>query len=701
LTHAAESKRDDSGSAQDHPPKPVLTLRVGISGHRPKKERFLPGEFRRVQDQLHEVFEAIERVLEELKARNKYYQSDDHGRLTPHRIRLVSGLAEGADQIAVAAKPHGWDLDAVLPFPEEEYLTDFQNSAKEGGGDVTQDFIAAKRKATTILQLPRDPRLPRQEPTDARANKEYWRIRNLAYARLGRFLLGQIDVLVAVWDGKREDGPGGTAEVVRGALDAGIPVVWISTLERFDPRMISDVDDDARPIASTVNALNGSLKEAIAPIISVPYAAPEPKHGKQHRSVEGRLDEFLNETWPTPTRSVTYDLFKRFMEGSRLRWVIKPDALEQAKSYMRSFIDATPQAAGSLRARIEDTLLTRYVWADSLAVERSNWYRSAYINCFLLAALLVFIALLGVFVHGYFHSDAAVLAAKACLVLAELALVARIIYIVRLGRRRRWQEKWVEYRALAEMLRSVISLSYIGEHGYIQRRRDLEPASSGWFLWYLRATIREIGLPSARLDDTYQNELLLAVEKHVLDDQIAWNRKTSATLSKMHHLLHVTGDFCFQLTVVVLLVYLALYAYYLGHGYLAGISLPELFGLRPHPGVVDPSAHGTPPGTSTPSTFGHVLAELTNYVTFLAALLPAAGAAVLGIRETGDFDGFAKRAARTAEKLDEVKQDVAAAREKPLMDTTTSVLLATAQILSEDVGAWQSIYGRKRLNLPG
>jgi hypothetical protein len=48
-----------------------------------------------------------------------------------------------------------------------------------------------------------------------------------------------------------------------------------------------------------------------------------------------------------------------------------------------------------------------------------------------------------------------------------------------------------------------------------------------------------------------------------------------------------------------------------------------------------------------------------------------------------------------------VKQDVAVAKQKLMMDTTTSVLLQTAQILSEDLGAWQSIYGRKRLNLPG
>jgi hypothetical protein len=649
-----------------------------------------------VRDQLHDVFAAIEQALEELKVDSKYYRTNDNGRTT-HKLRLVSGLAEGADQIAVDAKPPGWDLDAVLPFPEEEYLTDFRQSAMQGGGDVRDGFRAAKRKATTVLQLPRDPQLPLHEPTDEKAKREYWRVRNLAYARLGRFLLGQIDVLVAVWDGKREEGPGGTAEVVRGALDAGIPVIWISTIERFDPRMVSAVDDDAQPIAPDVNALKGPLKSAITPIISVPVAAPEPKHGSHFRTAEERLDDFLHETWPQPTRSATYDLFKRLTEGSRLRFVIRPDTPEQAKSYVSSFINATPTEAGGLRAGVEDLLLTRYVWADALAVERSNWYRSAYINCFLLAALLVFIALVGVFVHGYFvENHAAVLTTKAVLVLIELAVIARIIYVVIIGRRRRWQAKWVEYRALAEMLRSVLSLSFIGEHGYIQRGSDLEPASSGWFLWYLRATIREIGMPSALINSTYQNELLLAVEKHVIDDQIAWNRKTATTLSRMHHVLHLTGDLCFLVTVVVLVAYLALYGYYVVGGYAAGFSVQELLFGQHH----SAAAHDTA-AAHRHEAFTHFLSWCTNFVTFFAALLPAAGAAVLGIRETGDFDGFAKRAARTADKLEEVKQDVAVAKQKLMMDTTTSVLLQTAQILSEDLGAWQSIYGRKRLNLPG
>ena len=40
-------------------------------------------------------------------------------------IRVVSGLAEGADRIAVTAAPADWRLEAILPMPRAEYARDF------------------------------------------------------------------------------------------------------------------------------------------------------------------------------------------------------------------------------------------------------------------------------------------------------------------------------------------------------------------------------------------------------------------------------------------------------------------------------------------------------------------------------------------------------------------------------------------------
>src|SRR5207244_1568611 len=98
--------------------------------------------------------------------------------------------------------------DAIFPFPEEEYLKDFEQFALDKKGAL-EAFKKIRDKATTLVQLPRDPLLLPEEPADDKGKEKYWQLRSQAYARLGRFLVGQIDVLVAVWDGKREEGVGG------------------------------------------------------------------------------------------------------------------------------------------------------------------------------------------------------------------------------------------------------------------------------------------------------------------------------------------------------------------------------------------------------------------------------------------------------------------------------------------------------------
>ena len=105
----------------DFPPKPRLTLRVGVTGHRPKPSKFPPASVQWVKKRLGEVFAGIDAALAVFSDKNRDFYSRD----LPV-VRLVSGMAEGVDQIAVALKPDTWALDAVLPFPRESYIADFQ-----------------------------------------------------------------------------------------------------------------------------------------------------------------------------------------------------------------------------------------------------------------------------------------------------------------------------------------------------------------------------------------------------------------------------------------------------------------------------------------------------------------------------------------------------------------------------------------------
>ena len=49
-----------------------------------------------------------------------------------------------------------------------------------------------------------------------------------SYEAVGRLLLDQSDIIIALWDGRSSRGRGGTAQVISEALQRGIPVVSIS-----------------------------------------------------------------------------------------------------------------------------------------------------------------------------------------------------------------------------------------------------------------------------------------------------------------------------------------------------------------------------------------------------------------------------------------------------------------------------------------
>ena len=62
----------------------------------------------------------------------------------------------------------------------------------------------------------------------------------------GGDMLRQIDLLIAIWDGKPPK-PGGTGAIVQEAFVGGIPVVWLATGGDRPITLIDDFHDD-RPV---------------------------------------------------------------------------------------------------------------------------------------------------------------------------------------------------------------------------------------------------------------------------------------------------------------------------------------------------------------------------------------------------------------------------------------------------------------------
>jgi hypothetical protein len=623
-------------SLSQHPPKPRLTLRIGVTGHRPNK---LSGSVAtRIRNQLPEVFEAIERAASTILAKSAPLYADE-----PAAFRLVCGFAEGADQIAVATCPTGWRIEAILPFPRGDYLRDFAASASGDGRDVRDEFRQSLAKAAVVTELP--------APSGSREQ---------GYAEAGGFMLRQIDILVAVWDGKPPKA-GGTGAVVREAAAGGIPVIWLSTENEEPPRLITRTPAAGDPQAAAFEWNDTALTAVLAPDLAAPERSPAPD------SARAGLERYLGERWKRRTWFTAYDALRRVAHGLTPRIGLPLPSLEHRCRDWDSLLASAP-AAANLRERISAVLAPRHAWADTLAVHYSHLYRSAYVFCYFLSAVAVFIALGTVFIHDDPQTPARdVLGTKAIFVTCELIVIGMIILIVRRGLSRRWHERWLNYRALAEMLRHGRFLAYVGEFGRTQTNAPGD-RDAPWMLWYVRSTMREIGLPAALLDGSYRQALLAATFKEEIEGQLAYNRHNIERAHEVDHFLHRLGIGCFVLTSMILTIFLALF------------GLDRMSATAP----IEPLLFAAKP-----------------LLTFLSAGLPALGAAVAGIRVHGDFEASANRSARTLDQLAGLSDDYArTARSDASLGDTAELLIASARVLSEDIAAWQDLYGRKRLTLP-
>ena len=114
---------------------------------------------------------------------------------------LVSGLAEGADRImALCALECGWSIAAILPLEQLDYESDFQTEESKA------EFRRLLGQCVWVTQLSQSFNRPE------------------CYRQMGFELTRQSQVLVCLWDGNLEHGPGGTAEVVR-VFRQGLPLV--------------------------------------------------------------------------------------------------------------------------------------------------------------------------------------------------------------------------------------------------------------------------------------------------------------------------------------------------------------------------------------------------------------------------------------------------------------------------------------------
>lgn len=153
---------------------------VGVSGHRDLD----PDDTTRLR-------EAVTDFVQQLK-----------GQLPDTELRLIVGMAEGADLlVAETALGLGVPVEAVLPMPLEHYAADFDDAT-----------------LAHLKELLRRPQVRCVELSAAAAGSgsgpHTREQRDRMYANLTDTLIRRSSLLLALWDGRSSQLPGGTADTV-------------------------------------------------------------------------------------------------------------------------------------------------------------------------------------------------------------------------------------------------------------------------------------------------------------------------------------------------------------------------------------------------------------------------------------------------------------------------------------------------------
>lgn len=603
-------EREDTGPRADDA-RPVMGFRVGITGHRTLDPMLVARLEQAVSGVLADVEQLLRAFANSDAARELYADS-------PPVLRMISPLAEGADRlVARLAVGRGWRLAVPLPFPRDEYERDFPGSVPE-----FRSQLADAEKTGQVLEL---------DGKRERASE--------AYLQVGRFVLDHSDLLIAIWDGKKAAGQGGTGEIVGEALDRGIPVIHIASAAPHLIELHGGADEAAPYDRATLDA-------HIRCLILPRWAASHRNHGEaaamylQRERVDntGEASDFLYRgpfaARPSPLAPLAW-LFPAFIRllGGKVKSTLP--------------VGSAPPPAGADNAIVR-SLYLHFQRADTLATYYSKLHRSSFLLIYFFGALSLIAALTAQFMHA---------SRREIPTLGTVAMTAELISLVMISalfladHGYRWRERWLDYRLLSEMLREMDLLAQIGGTpliGSLDRLNDLHPVR-GWVAWFVAAVVRSHGIVGGRYTEDYLKSVRDYAAMTRLADQIGYHERNEKGNAGASRWLRRLSQLSFGLTAIVVIVEI----------------VDRIWAL--------------PIGIAWPP--------------FLAGLFPAVAAASFGVRNQAEFEIVVHRSGRLREQLSWERDRIANIDAKNLTSASLArAVRRAARVMQRDTLEWAAIF---------
>ena len=608
---AREAAQAAGGPQHDGPPRIPFVFSVGVTGHR--SDALASEDVDALGARLSEALGLITDAANAVYANARLQFSDD-----APRLQFVSPLADGADQIAAeSALGLGYKLHGILPFGQADYRTDLV------GEDALARFDQLITRCECVLELPGD----RSSEFDA-------------YVMTGRATVAHCDLLIAVWDGLKPRGRGGTGDVVELAIARGTPVLHVPTdLRRpgrlmwaaFDPTVDTLGDDPMAERPLDAEHVEQMLRALL-------LAPPDPQEheflavfeSERQRRIRGRIE------YPLLLAAAGVARF----DARKIRESTSGAAIKEEWRRYREDCACRHQVTAPL-----DLLERAYSWSDRLATHFAQTYRSGHIFNFLLGGIAVCLGL-SAFLAPH---------AKVEFATAEFMMALAIIVNTQVGRRRQWHRRWLDYRQLAERLRPMRSLKLLGLAAPDPPGTSTNPVPRRWIDWYAAGVWRAIGCPAGHITRASAEALGHAVAEHETAPQVAYHQRHAREIQALDHRLEIIGNLLFMATLLVCVATVA--------------SL-----------LADPV----------------LVQRYSNWATLISAGFPALGTAVFGIRFQADFGGSAVRSQATANALGQIDHEL---RKGVTLTRASDLAEQAARVMLSDLDEWRLVNQQHNLSV--
>ncbi len=631
---------------------PILSLRVGVTGNRwhdpktPNAVRLNPAHRESIENTICVVLQQIEkgvRAVQDADVDGALY-SQHHAPV----ISIVSPLAEGSDRLVAGVARSftpPWPLDIIAP-----------------------EDITAKADL--------DPSIPLKPLWDAARSRlvlDGVQNENATLLEVNRRLLWNCDVLIAIWDGNPAQGEAGTGAVINQAADLGLPVIVIEAALRSDNGHHNQLHVFHVREPSVVQHAPKDTSHSIHDLMERLLGPPPDMKVEEHVLKEVNVREYLN----IFRREKASNGFIRLLSGSvwgvMMYWLTRGEKKAKPSAWripsdtdkMSVAWDEADVPDAALAEQLRKLVSPSFQRADYFATSYAIRHRGSTVWLVMLAPVAVALAWASAHYAPLPDSNELRTRLSGLFGFLEVTVLAAIVLVYWHATKRKFHERWLDYRLLAERLRYLGFLWLVGRGSLVQRvplQKAPEDAHTAWVNWWYRATARQLPVPNVKFSSAYLQAYTDFLRRRVLIDQKAYMDKVYHTAETAEKRLRRSSKLLFQLT-------LAFVVFHFGAEKL-GIELPPV---------------------------------IKTLVEVCAIVLPGFGAALHAFASNLGLPEQSVRSASTTRALDVILEGLNAVNVgDPLASIAVSNLAQqTASALGDDLFGWRVDYLIRPTPQPG